>query len=228
MTERPRRDCQHPIADHQHGTYLAYVSDGCRCEPCTAAWVTKAREQRHAMQARAWREDDRPASFVPARIATQRLQALAVLGYGLPALADEIGCHLSQLAMIRMGHREFVHYSTDRGIAAVFDRYWDKPLSGGKPNWIRARALKHGWQPPLAVDEYTNDLSICEMASSPLPDPIDDIAVERAMHGERIRLTRAEVAEAHARLNAQGLTAAQIAQRLHVSDRTVVRRRSAA
>lgn len=31
------RDCQHPRANHQHGTYLAYQKDRCRCDPCRRA-----------------------------------------------------------------------------------------------------------------------------------------------------------------------------------------------
>ena len=27
-------DCTHPRANHQHGTYLAYAKDGCRCRAC--------------------------------------------------------------------------------------------------------------------------------------------------------------------------------------------------
>lgn len=38
MTRPPIRvDCQHPRAHHQHGTYLAWKKDGCRCEPCQRA-----------------------------------------------------------------------------------------------------------------------------------------------------------------------------------------------
>lgn len=34
---RMRRDCQHPRANHQHGTHLAYRKDDCRCPECMAA-----------------------------------------------------------------------------------------------------------------------------------------------------------------------------------------------
>lgn len=36
-SDRPRRECTHPRAHHQHGTYLAYKKDLCRCEPCSRA-----------------------------------------------------------------------------------------------------------------------------------------------------------------------------------------------
>lgn len=37
------QDCTHPRANHQHGTYLAYQKDGCRCEPCRAASSREAK-----------------------------------------------------------------------------------------------------------------------------------------------------------------------------------------
>jgi hypothetical protein len=32
-----KRDCQHPRANHQHGTAIAYTHDACRCPDCTEA-----------------------------------------------------------------------------------------------------------------------------------------------------------------------------------------------
>jgi len=37
MTENVVRDCRHPRANHQHGTHLAALKDGCRCVPCVKA-----------------------------------------------------------------------------------------------------------------------------------------------------------------------------------------------
>lgn len=54
---------------------------------------------------------------------------------------------------------------------------------------------------------------------------IDEIAVERAMHGEPVRLTRAERLEVVARLTARGYSLNQIAERLHSSRRRVERAR---
>lgn len=59
-------------------------------------------------------------------------------------------------------------------------------------------------------------------------DPyIDETAVEAAVKGQRVRLTWAERQDAYLRLEQQGMSAAQIARRLHVTPRTIQRRRSA-
>jgi DNA-binding CsgD family transcriptional regulator len=54
---------------------------------------------------------------------------------------------------------------------------------------------------------------------------IDEIAVERAVSGERVCLSAAERAEAIRLLHGRGLSAQQIAERLHVTARTVQRYR---
>lgn len=55
---------------------------------------------------------------------------------------------------------------------------------------------------------------------------IDEIAVERAMHGDPVPLTTAERTIAVARMTARGLTNQQIGERLHRSRRTVQRYRA--
>jgi DNA-binding CsgD family transcriptional regulator len=57
---------------------------------------------------------------------------------------------------------------------------------------------------------------------------IDEIAVQRASRGERVRLSRAERAEVVRRLTAAGLSAADIADRLGIAQRSVSRLRKAA
>lgn len=60
------------------------------------------------------------------------------------------------------------------------------------------------------------------------PDAVvDEVAVERAMAGDRtVTLNRKEAAEAHARLEAHGLSSAEIAERLGTSQRQIVRWRN--
>jgi ribosomal protein L32 len=61
-----------------------------------------------------------------------------------------------------------------------------------------------------------------------LPDDgeVDEIAVERAMGGDAVRLTRSEQVEVVRRLADRGLSDAEIAKRLHVTAKTVERRRA--
>lgn len=61
----------------------------------------------------------------------------------------------------------------------------------------------------------------------PTDDIPDEVAVERAAYGDRkVPLSRLEVAEVFAYLNAHGYTAAEIALRLGVTPRTVWRWRT--
>lgn len=57
------------------------------------------------------------------------------------------------------------------------------------------------------------------------PPAFDEAAVIRALSGERMNLTRADRLEATTRLHAQGHSDSVIADRLHVSDRQVIRDR---
>lgn len=55
------------------------------------------------------------------------------------------------------------------------------------------------------------------------PEFVDDIAVERACHGERLALNRLELAAAVKRLTKRGLSVAATARLLRISERRVVR-----
>lgn len=57
---------------------------------------------------------------------------------------------------------------------------------------------------------------------------LDPVAVEKAVYGHRVQLTRAEQIEAIRRLDQLGYSSDVIAARLHISPRTVVRRRTEA
>jgi hypothetical protein len=46
MTDRTPKPCLHKHANHQHGDYLAYVADKCRCFPCTEANRIRGAKQR--------------------------------------------------------------------------------------------------------------------------------------------------------------------------------------
>lgn len=59
-----------------------------------------------------------------------------------------------------------------------------------------------------------------------IADLIDEVAIERAMSGDRVGLTPPERGIAITRLTDLGMSARQIAMRLHVAPRTVTRYRS--
>ena len=116
------------------------------------------------------------------------------------------------------------------------------------------RAWAAGWRPPLGWDDIDTDqdettqasvrgtgLGIGKAGGDPtnvirsdivLDDSrcsqlLDEVAVQRAMTGERLPLTKTERREAVARLTRQGLSARRIAELLHTTGRTVTRLRGA-
>lgn len=77
------------------------------------------------------------------------------------------------------------------------------------------------WEAAIRADErfaVENDLDDAD----PVPaDDLDEIALGKAMRGERVRLTGHERAAAIGRLAEAGLSAGQIAYRLHLAGRDV-------
>jgi hypothetical protein len=91
----PTRPCQHPRAQHVHGTRAAYVKDRCRCAPCTAA------------NAAAWAATNRARAFgqwepfLDAAPVRARIGQLREAGIGVDQIAKLAGTstsHIRELA----------------------------------------------------------------------------------------------------------------------------------
>lgn len=92
---------------------------------------------------------------------------------------------------------------------------WRVPGSGGAGQVVAIGCTVH----------RLRDLPITDWGE---PDPaandaLDETAIHRALHGDDVQLTPAERVEAVRILNARGLSDAQVAARLHLADRSVVR-----
>lgn len=239
MTTRERRDCRCPRVKHQHGTWHAYTNDGCGCLPCRRAWAAYSRHLRHR------RHRAGGTVYVDPTGTARRLQALAANGWGLSDIAPLIGVSsVAALGLWRAGGHAKLRPTTAARVRTVYDRIWDKPSPNRYAVKIRNIAQANGWLPPLAWDDDSIDDPKSPIYKPETPEDyvhirrssfpaessaiVDEIAVERAMRGERVPLTKAEKTEAFARLNRMGYSAPEIAGRLGVSDRTVVRKRSAA
>ena len=91
----PTRPCQHPRAQHIHGTRAAYVKDRCRCAPCTAAnaaaWAATHRAQAFGQ----WEP------FVEAAAVRDHIGQLREAGIGVDQIAKLAGTstsHIRELA----------------------------------------------------------------------------------------------------------------------------------
>lgn len=175
-----------------------------------------------------------PGARVDATGTRRRLQALMAIGWPLQAIAAHLGRTAANLG--RSMDRASINAETARQIAELYELIWNKrpPQTTAAQRTASAKARGHaqqqGWLPPLGWDDIDND---------PDPDPgpptnsvedIDEIAVERAVTGDGIRLenlTPAEQAEAVRRLTERGKSIRDIAAQLATTTRTVSRRRLA-
>jgi hypothetical protein len=95
---------------------------------------------------------------------------------------------------------------------------------GGSTKAVR-RAERNGW---LGPDWWDDDTIDDPSYRPPLVDErhwsdIDPVAVERACNGEPVPLTRAERITAILGLHERGVSHREIARRLHLPDRSVLR-----
>lgn len=157
----------------------------------------------------------------------RRLQALVAAGWPTTRLAPEIGLNRRWVSDLLRATR--VEVRTARLVAETYERLaHEDPTEHGIQDWVALRArnmaAKHGWKPPQEwVDD---DLDVPD--AEPDPEAVDDTAVQRAIDGEKaIGLSRVERMEAARVLTEQGVIAKDIAARLGVTSRTIVRWRAA-
>lgn len=197
-----KRDCACPRARHQHGTLGAYRRDGCGCLPCRAARATSRNNGVYT--------DHRMMLGIGVQ---RRLRALARIGWGAAPLATGLGVPVKSVERWRRGDYPTVMPETAARIAALYDRLWDRPpapCSG--TTRARAAAARAGWAPPLAWDDDTID--------DPAATPQHQVRGGHAAT-ERVEGRAAEVDHLSAYLSAS-----EIAVRLGVAERTVVRDRA--
>jgi hypothetical protein len=164
----------------------------------------------------------------------RRLQALVAIGWTHTALAAEL-CR-STTSLTRSMTSETVTARTARQVSDLYESVWDKKPHHATGDELaandaaRALAATHGWPPPMAWDDIDTD-------PSPYSDPatatdeLDEIAIERAVAGDGMRLehlTLAEQNEVVRRLTERGKSIRDIADQLATTKRTISRRRLAA
>jgi DNA-binding CsgD family transcriptional regulator len=153
-----------------------------------------------------------PAGQVPSLGVSRRVQALAAIGWSLTEQGRRLGMPLQYVWELSVGRHRTVSAGTAERVIALFDQ-----LSGTPGGSARARtaAARNGWLPPLGWEDIDGDCAVEE----PEPDhgDVDELAVERALSGERIRLTDAELLAAAQIGVARGLQPWHVAERLHMN-----------
>lgn len=199
-----------------HGTSCAYKGYGCRCPD--------AREANRLYRKRL-REGRQPSAMTDATGTARRIQALCAIGYPQHMQASELGWTVQRVSQLCVLERQQINRATVAKVAELYGRWWNIP---GPSEIARERAQIAGWLAPMWWDDIDDP---AELPVAPgVDEQVDEIVVERACDNRlgELQLTRAEQHEVIRRLSATGMTAAQIAQRARVNERTVQRARVAA
>ena len=161
----------------------------------------------------------------------RRLEALAAAGWPLAMLDELTGLPTNTLAQWRRRRRVSARHAR-----LVRDLYLDLSMTPGPSRVTARRVAAAGWAPPFCWDDDTIDDPGTAAAGRPGDDGIggigrgtggdqlvEDVAVDRAVHGLPVRLHPAERETAAKRLVDAGLPTDLIARRLHIRPQTVAR-----
>ena len=165
--------------------------------------------------------------FVTARGAQRRIRALAARGWTL----DEIARRLMWADERRdnIHNVEHVHAWVHQSLSALYEEIWnaEPPAATLSECALRDRTIRRaqrmGWAPPMAWDDIDNDDAPEAVEAD--PDLVDEVAVELALQGHRVRLSAAERRVVIAKGTELGMSAKELAERVQLCSRTVHRRR---
>lgn len=143
--------------------------------------------------------------------AARRLQALNVIGWSFAELANRIGVSLSRAHLIATRNQTTIIWSHWKNIHDLYETLSGTP---GPSKRAAAGARRRGWPAPLDWEGHDiDDPRVIVQAQPWKPKSAKEIAAERAL----------VVAE----LTAKGLSAKEVADRVGVTPRQVVRDRGA-
>ena len=196
-----------------------------RVRPETAHQVLRIRID-HANRA--------PRSHVVATGTRRRLQALVAVGWPHDELAARLG--RSSAGLRRSMLSDSVTAQTAQDVSALYEQLWNlrPPQSTSDERAAaddaRTFATERGWLPPLAWDDIDTDPDRRHHTDhAETDDDLDEIAIERALAGDGVRLehlTPAEQGEVVRRLTERGKSIRDIAHQLATTKRTISRRRA--
>lgn len=203
--------------DPRHGTNAGYAThrrEGSDpCSPCRVASADYQRQRFYDMHL------GRPR-LVDVTGSRRRIRALQCIGWPTRVLAAELGYTYKDGALRTLLYdAEFITRSRAKKIDDLYERLC---MTSGPSNITRIRATKAGYAPPMAwdnIDDPTERPRGTRRPSNirPTLDDIDPVAVERAVSGDRIDLTKAERFEVVARLRSMGLSLRQIEDRTGIT-----------
>lgn len=162
-----------------HGTRSRYAH-GCRCRDCREA-------------SRLYHKRLREGRLTPAMVdstgTARKLQALHAAGWSFADLAERIGRTKRWPSMLARQESPTVTAATFR----IVDRLW-RQLRDEPGTSVRARswARKYGWHGPDAWSDESVEDPFAEPFGHIPPAFVDSVAVESALKGRPVPLTRLE------------------------------------
>jgi predicted transcriptional regulator len=182
-----------------------------------AAGEHKKMTRHTAVKIAASRVDLAPGAFIDSTGTVRRIKALLALGWTHAHLGQHTGLATSPIIHQRNGR---VTVRTAQTVSETFERLCMTP---GPSPLTRQRALNMGYHVPLAWDDIDDPDAA---PAGGVPAPVDEVKVQRAVAGHRVDLNRDEREAAQTILEARGMCAREIAERVGRTPRTIVRRRS--
>lgn len=215
------------------GTLTAYKTYGCRCPDARQANRDYARLLKQEGP-RIVRNPNRGPVLGVAR----RIRALATLGWSNNNLANYLNCTAEDVETLRRGKLHNITPQKHARIANLYQLLSDRaaPPTPEAAETI-AIAEQNGWSPPIAWDDDTIDIASAtpqhQAADTGEPSENEEwIEVYEYVHGHghRLKLTPRERKRIYPRMleecTRRGASTMDIAKRLGVSDREVLRIRA--
>lgn len=146
-------------------------------------------------------EDLAPSTVVDGTGSRRRLQALIAIGWTNRQLSARLGLQESNFGTLLHGRlNPNVTAARHVQVKALYEELWNTPAPAGVNRTRQlAKAAREGWVPPLAWDDETIDDPQARPYGEQLDDPgegevlVDELAVEAAIRGRRVQLTRDEL-----------------------------------
>ena len=163
----------------------------------------------------------------------RRLQALIAVGWPHDELAARLG--RSSASLRRSMLSDSVTAQTAQDVSALYEQLWDlrPPQSTddqrAAADAARTLAAERGWRPPLAWEDIDTEPDPQPNTVPAGTDDLDEVAIERALAGDGVRLEHLTLAEQHEvvrRLTERGKSIRDIAHQLATTKRPVSRRRA--
>ncbi|MGA4726270.1 hypothetical protein ACPB67_02520 [Micromonospora taraxaci] len=196
--------CSPDCPVNRHHTYSAY-RHGCRSPQARDDFRLYYKRRREG------RAEPRRIDGTGTR---RRIQALWAIGHASTTIGHAAG-DMSGFNIQRLATRRYVSRGSLNAIRLAYQRL---SLQTGTSIVTRKRAAAAGYAPPLAWDDDTiDDPNAQPQLGDPDADVIDEVAVRRALEGERITLTTAERDHAVAAGLSRGMSTAELARRLRIS-----------